>query len=47
VAYAALEEMAITPEDFLSRRTPIAVTDPALAEEVHEEVGRLLERFME
>jgi glycerol-3-phosphate dehydrogenase len=47
VAYAALEEMAVMPEDFLSRRTPISIKEPDQGAAVRGEVAQLLERFVE
>lgn len=45
VAYAAREEMAIYPEDFLYRRTALGLTAPEAADAGRGEVARLLERF--
>lgn len=47
VAYAAGEEMAVHPEDFLLRRTPIGVIDPDRAAALRESVARILEEFGE
>lgn len=47
VAYAAREEMAIFPEDFLARRTRIALLDRGHGEARREEVAALLSRFGE
>lgn len=47
VAYAALEEMAVFPEDFLERRTRIALLDRQHGEPQREEVAALLARFTE
>lgn len=47
VAYAAREEMAILPDDFLARRTRIALLDPGHGERQREEVAALLRRFGE
>lgn len=45
VACAAREEMAVYPEDYLSRRTPLALVAPARAAALREGVARLLGRF--
>lgn len=44
VVVAAREEMAVLPEDFLARRTPLAVIRPDQGEALRAEVGRLLRR---
>ncbi|MDB4893792.1 MAG: Glycerol-3-phosphate dehydrogenase 1, partial [Firmicutes bacterium] len=45
VAYAAREEMAVYPQDFLERRTRIALLDRGHGEAQHAEVAELLARF--
>jgi glycerol-3-phosphate dehydrogenase len=45
VAYAALEEMAILPDDFLARRSRLALLDRRHGETVRDEVAGLLSRF--
>lgn len=45
VAYAAREEMAVYPDDYLRRRTAIALVAPERAAALREGVARLLERF--
>ncbi|HEY8347646.1 MAG TPA: glycerol-3-phosphate dehydrogenase/oxidase, partial [Symbiobacteriaceae bacterium] len=45
VAYAAREEFAVLPDDFLARRTRIALLDRQHGEPQREEVAELLRRF--
>jgi len=45
VAYAAREEMAVFPDDYLRRRTAIALVAPERAAVLREGVARMLERF--
>jgi glycerol-3-phosphate dehydrogenase len=45
VAIAARESMAHSPEDFLSRRTPLALVRPDQGAGLRAEVAELLERF--
>lgn len=45
VAYAAREEMAVYPDDYLRRRTPLALVAPERAAALREGVARILEEF--
>ena len=44
-AYAAMEEMAVKPEDFIARRTRLNLLDRNHGETVRAEVAELLRRF--